>query len=142
MATRRDGDPGPSVKDAELYEKLRDEGNSKEKSARIANSAAAQSRSALGRRGGTKPAYEDWTKDELQNRAKEIGIRGRSSMTKKNSLTHSARIRSNCEWARNTVVADVAGVIPLVRDRLPDSVTGNTAIEPPTHYCRRLQYLG
>ncbi|NED60065.1 Rho termination factor, partial [Streptomyces sp. SID10244] len=27
-------DPGPSVKDDELYEKLRDEGNSKEKSAR------------------------------------------------------------------------------------------------------------
>ena len=31
--------PGPSVKDPELYEKLRDEGNSKEKSARIANAA-------------------------------------------------------------------------------------------------------
>ena len=30
--------PGPSVKDKELYEKLRDDGNSKEKSARIANS--------------------------------------------------------------------------------------------------------
>ena len=27
-------DPGPSVKDKELYEKLRDDGNSKEKSAR------------------------------------------------------------------------------------------------------------
>ncbi|WP_036963100.1 DUF7218 family protein, partial [Promicromonospora kroppenstedtii] len=33
-------DPGPSVKDKELYEKLRDEGSSKEKSARIANAAA------------------------------------------------------------------------------------------------------
>ena len=31
MPTRRD--PGPSVKDKELYEALRDEGNSKQKSA-------------------------------------------------------------------------------------------------------------
>ena len=41
-------DPGPSIKDDELYEKLRDEGNSKEKSARIANAAAAQGRSKIG----------------------------------------------------------------------------------------------
>ena len=40
----RKDDPGPSVKDKELYESLRDEGNSKEKSARIANAAAAQGR--------------------------------------------------------------------------------------------------
>ena len=32
-------DPGPSVKDNKVYEALRDEGNSKEKSARIANAA-------------------------------------------------------------------------------------------------------
>jgi hypothetical protein len=43
--------PGPSVKDKELYEKLRDEGNSKQKSARIANAAAKSGRSAVGRRG-------------------------------------------------------------------------------------------
>ena len=45
-------EPGPSVKDDELYEKLRDEGNSKEKSARIANASANQSRSTTGRKGG------------------------------------------------------------------------------------------
>jgi hypothetical protein len=38
--------PGPSVKDKELYEDLRDEGNSKQKSARIANAAANTSRSS------------------------------------------------------------------------------------------------
>ena len=38
-------DPGPSVKDDELYEKLRDAGNSQEKSARIANAAASRGRS-------------------------------------------------------------------------------------------------
>lgn len=75
-------DPGPSVKDEELYEELRDEGNSKEKAARIANAAAASSRSEVGRKGGQAGSYEDWTVDELQDRAREIGIDGRSSMTK------------------------------------------------------------
>jgi len=75
-------DPGPSVKDKELYEKLRDEGNSKEKSARIANAAANTSRHAVGQRGGSAPAYEDWTVDDLRNRAAELDISGRSNMTK------------------------------------------------------------
>lgn len=75
-------DPGPSVKDKELYEKLRDEGNSKEKSARIANAAAAEGRSTVGERGGESGSYEDWTVDELQDRAAEIGIDGRSDMNK------------------------------------------------------------
>jgi hypothetical protein len=74
--------PGPSVKDDELYEKLRDEGNSKEKSARIANAAANTSRSEMGRRGGSSPAYEDWTVDDLRARAAELDIEGRSSMDK------------------------------------------------------------
>ncbi|MBA2955518.1 Rho termination factor [Nocardioides sp. MAH-18] len=74
--------PGPSVKDDELYEKLRDEGNSKEKSARIANAAANTSRSEVGHRGGSSPAYEDWTVDDLRERAAELGIEGRSSMDK------------------------------------------------------------
>jgi len=80
MPKRRD--PGPSVKDKELYESLRDEGNSKEKSARIANAAAASSRSAVGRKGGESGDYDDWSKGELQKRAREFDINGRSSMTK------------------------------------------------------------
>jgi len=75
--------PGrPSVKDEELYERLRDEGESKEKAARIANTAAREGRSEVGERGGYAPAYEDWTKDELDERAREIGIEGRSEMDK------------------------------------------------------------
>jgi hypothetical protein len=74
--------PGPSVKDKELYEELRDEGNSKEKSARIANEAAASSRSQVGRKGGKSGSYDDWKVDELRRRAGEIGIEGRSKMTK------------------------------------------------------------
>ena len=80
MAEKRD--PGPSVKDKELYEKLRDEGESKEKSARIANAASNESRSDIGRKGGESGSYEDWTVDELRDRAAELNIEGRSSMNK------------------------------------------------------------
>jgi hypothetical protein len=74
--------PGPSVKDDELYEKLRDEGNSKEKSARIANASANTSRSEVGKKGGTSPSYDEWSKQDLQKRARELGVEGRSSMSK------------------------------------------------------------
>jgi len=74
--------PGPSVKDDEMYEKLRDEGASKEKAARIANATAKSSRSNVGRKGGESGSYQDWTKQELLERAREIGIDGRSSMNK------------------------------------------------------------
>ena len=74
--------PGPSVKDAEQYEALRDEGMSKEKAARIANASANEGRSTVGRRGGKAEDYDDRTKDELLARAREIGIEGRSKMTK------------------------------------------------------------
>jgi len=80
MPGRRE--PGPSVKDKELYEELRDEGNSKEKSARIANAAAARGRSSVGKKGGESGSYEDWTVEDLRKRARELDIEGRSSMTK------------------------------------------------------------
>jgi hypothetical protein len=75
-------DPGPSVKDPELYEKLREEGESKEKAARIANAAANEGRSEIGRRGGRSEPYEEWTVEELRDRAKEIGIEGYSDLNK------------------------------------------------------------
>jgi hypothetical protein len=74
--------PGPSVKDDATYEALRREGNSKEKSARIANAAANTSRSSVGKKGGSSPSYDDWTKDALVERARELDIEGRSSMSK------------------------------------------------------------
>lgn len=74
--------PGPSVKDDKLYERLRDEGNSKEKSARIANAAANTSRSQVGRKGGESGSYDDWTVEDLRKRAGELDVEGRSTMNK------------------------------------------------------------
>ncbi|HEU5084208.1 MAG TPA: Rho termination factor N-terminal domain-containing protein [Acidimicrobiales bacterium] len=72
-------DHGPSVKDDEQYEALRREGASKEKAARIANSG---SRSSTGRKGGRSGSYDDWSKDDLYDKAKQVGIEGRSNMSK------------------------------------------------------------
>lgn len=68
----------PSVKDDERYEALREQGESKEKAARIANTDPTEA----GKKGGQSPPYEEWTRDELYERAGEIGIEGRSDMTK------------------------------------------------------------
>ena len=71
-------DHGPSIKDDAQYERLREQGETKEKAARIANTPRSQS----GRKGGKSPRYEDWSKDDLYARAGEIGIEGRSKMSK------------------------------------------------------------
>ena len=72
---------GPSIKDDETYEALRDDGASKEKAARIAN-AQANSDQHPSEKGGHAKAYEERTKDQLMELAREIGIEGRSDMTK------------------------------------------------------------
>jgi hypothetical protein len=74
--------PTAQIKDEKTYQKLREKGESKEKSARIANAAAASSASQVGRRGSKSGSYDDWSKQDLVRRAKEIGIKGRSAMTK------------------------------------------------------------
>lgn len=67
----------PSVKDDDTYEALRRQGASKEKAARIANTPDAAEK------GGEAKSYEDWSRDALYDRAKELDIDGRSGMTKK-----------------------------------------------------------
>jgi hypothetical protein len=71
---------GASIGDDEVYEKVRDQGASKEKAARIANAAANTSRSQVGRKGGEAGSYDDWSVAQLRKRAAELEIPGRSSM--------------------------------------------------------------
>jgi hypothetical protein len=74
--------PNPSIKNEKMYEELRKEGNSKQKSARIANAAASRGKSSVGRKGGKSGSYEDWTVPELKKKAKQIGLSGYSGLTK------------------------------------------------------------
>ena len=67
----------PRIKNEAQYDALREKGYSKEKSARIANTENA------GKRGGSASNYEDRTKSELYEQAKELDIKGRSSMNKR-----------------------------------------------------------
>jgi hypothetical protein len=73
-------DHGASVKDDRTYEKVRQSGASKEKAARIANSRAGGGKPS--KKGGKAPSYEEQTKEQLQKRAADIGIKGRSKMNK------------------------------------------------------------
>jgi hypothetical protein len=67
--------PRAQIKDEKTYQELRDRGESKEKSARIANAAAGSSRRQVGRKGGKSAAYDDWSKAAQVKRAREIGIK-------------------------------------------------------------------
>lgn len=71
-------DHGPNIKDDEQYERLREEGAGKEKAARIANT----NRQTAGKRGGESPKYEEMSKEDLEGRARELGVEGRSKMNK------------------------------------------------------------
>jgi chromatin segregation and condensation protein Rec8/ScpA/Scc1 (kleisin family) len=73
-------DHGPSVKDDRLYEKLREDSESKEKAARIANAKARGE--DVSRKGGDAESYDERTKEELEQRAREIGLEGYSQMSK------------------------------------------------------------
>lgn len=71
------------------YTDLGKNGGTRQKSARIANSSRSSSRSRTGSsqsqngaRGGGRTAYPDWRKEDLVKRARELGISGRSSMSK------------------------------------------------------------
>ena len=76
------GEKNRSIKNPDMYEELREDGASKEKAARISNAAAAEGEETVGRRGGEAGSYEDWTVDELKERAKELDLDGYSDKDK------------------------------------------------------------
>jgi len=73
--------PNPSIKDEGTYQSLREKGYSEEKAARIANAQADRSMSPS-QKGGEHPPYEEWTKEKLLEKAKDVGVEGRSEMSK------------------------------------------------------------
>ncbi len=70
-------DKDSRLKNPEQYDALREKGYSKQKSARIANTENS------GFKGGESSKYEERTKQELYQQAIKVGIKGRSSMSKK-----------------------------------------------------------
>jgi hypothetical protein len=67
---------GEQIKNDKQYEALRNKGMSKQKAARIANTEDS------GKKGGKSQKYEERTKQELLQKARKVGIEGRSTMTK------------------------------------------------------------
>lgn len=65
------------IKNTEQYEALREKGMSKEKAARIANTENPDH--------DPRP-YEERSRADLYEKAKEIGIEGRSKMTKEDLI--------------------------------------------------------
>lgn len=75
-------DRSPSIKNPDVFDALVDEGASDEKAARISNAIARDGAEAVGRRGGKSGSYADWTVQKLRDRAKQLGLKGYSSMRK------------------------------------------------------------
>lgn len=74
-------DHGPTIKNDAAYEAMRDEGYGKAKAASIANAQVNNAQNPS-EKGGKAEPYEERTKEELYDRAQELGIDGRSDMTK------------------------------------------------------------
>jgi hypothetical protein len=71
------------VKNKALYKRLRNLGVSAKESARVANSSAKTSRKRAGQRTGAVSSFANLKVPELRRRAKKAGVKGRSTMNKK-----------------------------------------------------------
>jgi hypothetical protein len=74
---------GTGVKNKALYKRLRNLGVSTKESARVANASAKTPSKKASQRGGAAGSYTNWKVSELRARAKKVGIKGRSTMNKK-----------------------------------------------------------
>lgn len=73
--------PKAKVKDEKKSGAVRRAGNSEQKS------TAKASRRTVATKSGSSRAYENWKKDDLVRRARELGIAGRSTMNKEQLIT-------------------------------------------------------
>jgi hypothetical protein len=74
---------GTGVKNKALYKRLRNLGVSTKESARVANMNAKTPSKKASQRGGAASSYADWKVPELRRRAKQAGVKGRSTMNKR-----------------------------------------------------------
>jgi Rho termination factor, N-terminal domain len=74
---------GTNVKNKALYKRLRNLGVSVKESARVANSSAKTSRKKASQRSGAVSSFANLKVPELRRRAKKAGVKGRSTMNKK-----------------------------------------------------------
>lgn len=74
---------GTGIKNKALYKRLRNLGVSTKESARVANASVKTPSKKASQRGGAAGSYANWKVSELRARAKKVGIKGRSTMNKK-----------------------------------------------------------
>jgi len=74
---------GTGVKNKALYKRLRKLGVSAKESARVAKASVKTPSKKASARGGAASSYDNLKVPELQRRAKKAGIKGRSTMNKK-----------------------------------------------------------
>lgn len=72
--------PDPKTKNEEQYQGLLKKESTQENVVRIANTPGS------GVKGDKTKSYEEWTKDELYQEARIVGVPGRSYMSKKNLI--------------------------------------------------------
>ena len=74
---------GTGVKNKALYKRLRNLGVSAKESARVAKASVKTPSKKASARGGAASSYANLKVPELQRKAKKAGIKGRSTMNKK-----------------------------------------------------------
>ena len=74
---------GTGVKNKALYKRLRNLGVSAKESARVAKASIKTPSKKASARGGAASSYDNFKVPELRRRAKKAGVKGRSTMNKK-----------------------------------------------------------